>query len=230
MAGLVDFQNESEVKAYLDSLGIEYSYQCHKERDAEGCQRLADYLEGIKKNYDLAAQVLKKNCEENHYGESCFKLGAYYVGGKGGLQQNLKAAYDCFVKSCEKGGKKSVDACHNVGLLAHDGRALDKSDAVVARDYYTKACNGNFTASCFNLSTLYIQGAPGVAKDMSQALKYSLRACDQGHIWACANASRMYKLGEGTQTDNEKAELLKNRARDLHKEQKQYSPEFKLGV
>ncbi|XP_067892501.1 cytochrome c oxidase assembly factor 7 [Heterodontus francisci] len=230
MAGLINFQNEAEVREFLDNLGIEYSYQCHKEKDPEGCQRLADYLEGIKKNYEAAAQVLKHNCEENQHGESCYKLGSYYMIGKGGLQQNMKTAYECFVKSCEKDGKKSVDACHNAGLLAHDGQVFDnKPDSVKARDYYTKACNGNFTASCFNLSTLYIQGAPGLTKDMAKALKYSLKACDLGHIWACANTSRMYKLGEGTSKDAEKAEHFKNRAQDLHREQKEFSQQLKFG-
>lgn len=48
-----------------------------------GCQRLADYLEGVKKNYESTAQVLKHNCETNGHGESCYKLGAYHVTGKG---------------------------------------------------------------------------------------------------------------------------------------------------
>nr|XP_006006031.1 PREDICTED: cytochrome c oxidase assembly factor 7A [Latimeria chalumnae] len=183
MAGLIDFQNEEEVKQFLNNIGIEYSYQCHKEKDPEG-----------------------------------------------GIAQDLKAAYDCFLKSCAKGGKKSIDACHNVGLLAHDGRALgNKPDPTVARDYYTKACNGSFAASCFNLSALYLQGAPGIPKDMSQALKYSLRACDLGHIWGCANASRIYKLGDGTAKDDAKAEALKNRARALHTEQQKASQQLKFG-
>lgn len=118
MAGLVNFKDENEVKQFLDNLGIEYSFQCYKEKDPEGntcpgmsgagnpnkthisltklcflyaicmvflsgCQRLADYLEGVKKNYENAAQVLKHNCETHGYGESCYKLGAYHVTGKG---------------------------------------------------------------------------------------------------------------------------------------------------
>ena len=55
-----------------------------------GCQRLADYLEGVKKNYDSAAQVLKHNCETNGYGESCYKLGAYHVTGKGNILQTIR--------------------------------------------------------------------------------------------------------------------------------------------
>jgi TPR repeat protein len=42
-----------------------------------------DYLEGIQKNFDEAAKVLKFNCEENKHSDSCYKLGAYYVTGKG---------------------------------------------------------------------------------------------------------------------------------------------------
>lgn len=48
-----------------------------------GCHRLADYLEGVKKNYTQAAQVLKHTCENYNYSESCYKLGAYHVTGKG---------------------------------------------------------------------------------------------------------------------------------------------------
>lgn len=48
-----------------------------------GCYRLVDYLEGIKKNFEEAAKVLKFNCEKNKHGDSCYKLGGYYVTGKG---------------------------------------------------------------------------------------------------------------------------------------------------
>ncbi|XP_050818402.1 cytochrome c oxidase assembly factor 7 [Gopherus flavomarginatus] len=230
MAGLVNLEDEEEVKGYLENLGIEYSYQCYKEGDPDGCHRLADYLEGVKKDFEGAAKVLKENCEKNENSESCYKLGAYYATGKGRLSQDLKAAYNCFLKSCEKGGKKSINGCHNVGLLAHDGQVNDhKPDPVLARDYYTKACDGSFAPSCFNLSAIYLQGAPGIPKDMNLALKYSLKACDLGHVWACANASRMYKLGDGIDKSDAKAEALKNRARDLHKEQQEASRALTFG-
>ncbi|CAM9126580.1 unnamed protein product [Lampetra planeri] len=82
MAGLINFEDEKEVKQFLDNLGVEYSFQCYKENDPEGCQRLADYLEGVKKNYESSAQVLKHNCENHGHAESCYKLGAYHVIGK----------------------------------------------------------------------------------------------------------------------------------------------------
>ncbi|KAG2461592.1 cytochrome c oxidase assembly factor 7 [Polypterus senegalus] len=220
--GTVDFLNEDEVKEFLDNIGVEYHFQCHREKDPEGCQRLADYLDSIKKNYEGAAQILKMNCDQNQHSESCYKLGAYHVTGKGGLPQCLKTAYSYFVKSCEKGGKKSSDSCHNAALLVMDGQAVEgQSNPRLARDYYTKACQGGFAPSCFNLSALFIQGTAGLEKDMGLALRYALRACDLGHVWGCANASRMYRLGDGTAKDDGKAEALKNRAKELHGQQSQ---------
>lgn len=139
----------------------------------------------------------------------------------GGLTQDLKAAFRCFLMACEKPGKKSAEACHNAGLLAQDGQVNedDQPDLGKARDYYTRACDGGYAPSCFNLSAMFLQGAPGFPKDMALACQYSMKACDLGHVWACANASRMYKLGDGVDKDEVKAEVLKNRARQLHKEQ-----------
>lgn len=36
MAGLINFEDENEVKQFLDNLEVEYSFQCHKEKDPEG--------------------------------------------------------------------------------------------------------------------------------------------------------------------------------------------------
>lgn len=36
MAGLINFENEAEVKEFLENLGVEYSFQCYKEKDPEG--------------------------------------------------------------------------------------------------------------------------------------------------------------------------------------------------
>ena len=36
MAGLINFEDENEVKQFLDNIGVEYSFQCYKEKDPEG--------------------------------------------------------------------------------------------------------------------------------------------------------------------------------------------------
>nr|XP_035122132.1 cytochrome c oxidase assembly factor 7-like [Callithrix jacchus] len=177
----------------------------------EGCYRLVDNLQGIQKNFDEAAKVLKFNCEDNQHSDSCYKLGAYYVTGKGGLTQDMKAAASCFLIACEKPGKKSLAACHNITRLAHDGWVNEdgQPDLGKARDYYTRVCDAGYASSYFNCSAMFLQGGTGFFKDMDMKCKYSMKVCDVGHFWACANASRMYKLGDGIENDEAKAEVLK---------------------
>uniref|UniRef100_A0A8C8B3F1 Cytochrome c oxidase assembly factor 7 n=1 Tax=Otus sunia TaxID=257818 RepID=A0A8C8B3F1_9STRI len=84
MAGFINFEDEEEVRSYLENLHVEYSYHCFKEKDPDGCQRLADYLDAVKKDFVAAARVLRDNCEAHGHSESCYKLGAYQAIGKGG--------------------------------------------------------------------------------------------------------------------------------------------------
>lgn len=108
MAGFINFADEEEVRAYLENLHVEYSYQCFKEKDPDGkvlpplppaaagpaggsarvpclagCQRFADYLDAVRKDFVAAARVLRDNCEVHGHSESCYKLGAYQALGKG---------------------------------------------------------------------------------------------------------------------------------------------------
>lgn len=62
-----------------------------------------DYLEGIQKNFDEAAKVLKFNCEKYGHGDSCYKLGGYYVTGKGEEMQVFTGLGDCCGQSTVRG-------------------------------------------------------------------------------------------------------------------------------
>lgn len=186
------------------------------------------------KCFRLAIVILIHECSLNaelhliFYGQIVIQVMEFELFPPGGMTECLKTAYSLFMRSCNSGGKKSTDACHNVGLLAHDGRALEGTpDLKAARQYYEKACAGGFAPSCFNLSAMFIEGnSKGMAPDMTQALKYANRACELGHVWGCANASRMYRLGDGAEKDEKKAEELKNRARELHGIEKERQLKF----
>lgn len=41
MAGVVDFQDEEQVKSFLENMEVECNYQCYREKDPDGerCQR-----------------------------------------------------------------------------------------------------------------------------------------------------------------------------------------------
>ncbi|KAH6941106.1 hypothetical protein HPB50_013587 [Hyalomma asiaticum] len=85
-----DFQKEEDVKEFLDNLGIEYRFECFKERKPDGCHRLGDYLEAIKKDFVRACNVYKNNCDNYHHGKSCFKYANYRLVGKGPMQACYK--------------------------------------------------------------------------------------------------------------------------------------------
>lgn len=47
MAGLINFEDEKEVKEFLDNLGVEYSYQCYREKSPEG--KMLSLVTGMQK-------------------------------------------------------------------------------------------------------------------------------------------------------------------------------------
>lgn len=96
----LDLQNESDVKDYIERLGIEYRFGCYSEKKPEGekiqnfvifsainfvsvCHLLGDYLESIKKDFEKASKVYRSNCDDYGYGKSCLKFGHYSFLGKG---------------------------------------------------------------------------------------------------------------------------------------------------
>ena len=54
MAGLINFEDEKEVKQFLDNLGVEYSFQCYKEKQPEGICALH--------SFSAESQILSKTC------------------------------------------------------------------------------------------------------------------------------------------------------------------------
>lgn len=54
MAGLINFEDENEVKQFLDNLGVEYSFQCYKEKDPEGKFSCAVHTSAVLKHWTPA--------------------------------------------------------------------------------------------------------------------------------------------------------------------------------
>ena len=52
MAGLVDFQDEEQVKSFLENMEVECNYQCYREKDPDGERR----LQGFKDTWGLRPQ------------------------------------------------------------------------------------------------------------------------------------------------------------------------------
>lgn len=137
----VNFQNQDEVKDYLQNIGTEYRFGCYSEKNPEcklfvyinikhdariylffllltfaACHLLGDYLETIRKDYEKARIVYQSNCNDYNYPRSCLKYGNYaFIGkGKSGVKGNPAEALQYYEKGC---GLGDSDNCLHSGLI-----------------------------------------------------------------------------------------------------------------
>jgi cytochrome c oxidase assembly factor 7 len=181
-----DLKKESDVKEYLEKLGIEYRFGCYSEKRPEGetfnfpsidfivvycvilanfcvpfsvCHLLGDYLESIKKDFDKASKVYRSTCDDYGYAKSCLKYGNYSFLGKGKASDrgDPVKAYSYYEKGCNL---NDADSCLHSGLILVS-RALP---AKIERDvpkglaFLTKSCEMNNSTACFYLSGMFISG------------------------------------------------------------------------
>ncbi|KAK7501403.1 hypothetical protein BaRGS_00007207 [Batillaria attramentaria] len=211
---MYDLKDEEQAKEYLKNVGIEYRFQCYQEKNPEGCHRLADFLESVKKEFEKAATVYKTNCDDSQYGHSCFKYGNYRINGRGS-EKDPDVALDYYLKGCDSG---YLPACHNAGLVLISDKIGSVTDASRAVQLLTNACEQKHVASCYQLSGWFIKGTKSIPKDMTKAFEYSKKACDLGNCYGCANLSQMYKKGDGVAKDEKLAEKYRLQAKELHDE------------
>merc|ERR1712227_984790 len=124
--------NKEDVAEYIKNLEIEYTYQCFEENlskkeKAEGCHNLGDFMESVRRDDSKARSIYEKNCIENEWGKSCFKLGCFDNLGKGlAGGRDRHSALRNFDTACRYG---IAQACHSAGLLmATEGVNLEKTD------------------------------------------------------------------------------------------------------
>ena len=221
-----EFVKEEESADYVKRVGIEYRFDCYHENVVEGCHRLADFLEAFEKDFKKARIVYEKNCVDNRYGHSCFKLGNYTMIGRGG-EKNLQDAYKSFTLGCEC---NDGACCHNAALMHQTKRREGKEDYVEAARLLEHGCSLDYVNSCQILSTMYITGKPGLAKDMHKAFTSGLKGCEGGHMYACANVSQMYKRGDGVPQSDELATKYRDMAKELHQKVTEFDQqELKFG-
>ncbi|KFM69405.1 Sel1 repeat-containing protein 1-like protein, partial [Stegodyphus mimosarum] len=210
-----EFKSEEELKQFIENLGTEYRFSCFKEKNSEGCHLLGDYLEAIQKDFEGAAKVYKSNCDERNYARSCFKYGNYCYLGKG-IEKDVLSAFNYYKKACSL---DSAEACLHCGVMltTKDKSAKDiiTRDYVEGLKYLEKSCAGGNATACYFASSLYITGAEGIPKNRTKASELSRLACDGRNVYACMNLSQMYREGDGVEKDEEKANLYKERAREI---------------
>lgn len=108
-----DLQREEDVKEYLENLGLEYRFGCFSEKNPDACQRLGEYFETIKKDFDKALKVYKNNCDEYSYGKSCYQYAVLGLKGRG-PKHIREEVPTYFEKGCDAGNS---DSCTTGGML-----------------------------------------------------------------------------------------------------------------
>ncbi|XP_037935557.1 cytochrome c oxidase assembly factor 7 homolog [Teleopsis dalmanni] len=247
-----DLKKESDVKEYIEKLGIEYRFGCYSEKKPEVCHLLGDYLEGIKKDFEKAAKVYKSTCDDYGYAKSCYKFGNYSFLGKGksGSKGDPRSAYNYYEKGCNLNDSES---CLHSGLLLVSRSMPKQMDRDVPKglEYLTKSCDMDNGTACFYLSGMHISGVHKnpesttdidiksqkandfiIQKDMKKAFDYAYKACELKNMYACANLSQMYARGDGTTKDESQADKYKKMAVQMQEELKKVQPtlQFQQGV
>ncbi|KAF4518694.1 hypothetical protein B566_EDAN002730 [Ephemera danica] len=221
-----DLKQESDVKEFIDKLGVEYRFGCYHEGKPEVCHLLGDYLEAIKKDFEKARKVYKTNCDHHSFGKSCYKFANYTFIGKGASKGSAdrEGAMKYFEKGCQLG---EPDSCLHAGLMCISnspgaGPKERPRDYKGGMAFLEKGCEGKNAFSCYYLSGLFLSGVAqaGLERDMTKARAYSETACDLGNMYACANLSQMYKKGDGVAKDETLSEKFKQRALEIQEQAK----------
>ncbi|XP_063547614.1 cytochrome c oxidase assembly factor 7 homolog [Cydia strobilella] len=230
-----DLKQEDEVKEYIENLGIEYRFGCYKEKKAEVCHLLGDYLEAIKKDFEKAAKVYKSNCVDYKFGKSCLKYGNYCLVGRGKEKGDPAEALTYFEKGCELG---EPSACLHAGMMltATGPNVSIKRDVPKGFNYLKKSCDQNDDMACHYLCGMYISGVPKnvaeynphnpaknknieylIKPDMKQAFEFAKKSCENGNMYGCANVSMMYKKGDGVEKNADESKRFFQIAQELQK-------------
>ncbi|KAM8719890.1 hypothetical protein ACLKA7_006016 [Drosophila subpalustris] len=163
-----DLKKESDVKEYVEKLGVEYRFGCYSEKKPEVCHLLGDYLEGIKKDFEKASKVYKSTCDDYGYAKSCYKYGNYSFLGKGksGSKGEPRVAYQYYEKGCNL---NDSDACLHSGLLLVSRSMPKEIDRNVPKglQFLTKSCDMNNATACFYLSGMHISGVQKKPDDVA---------------------------------------------------------------
>lgn len=88
-------------------------------------------------------------------------------------------------KLCDRG---DLMACHNVALEFDFGEIASESTRTLAKDLYTRACEGGMELSCRRLAELAVVESGG---DLLAALPLLQRTCSSGDVDACCDIAEI---------------------------------------
>ncbi|RUS90557.1 hypothetical protein EGW08_001645 [Elysia chlorotica] len=226
MARSYDLTDEKQTKEYLRDVEIEYQFQCFDQKEPDGCHRLAEFRENVRKNVDAAGPLFKENCDSKNYPKSCYKYGQCLLTGKGvpGNKVDLISALQYYEKSCDLG---LAGGCFNAAQLRMTDKAKSQANVDKAVALLDKACNLKDGEACYRLSAFYLMGT-FVEKNLKKAFEVAKSGCELGNMFACNNLSLMYRHGNGTEKNQTLSLEARQRTKELSEQMKKKQPTVSL--
>lgn len=128
-----------------------------------------------------------------------------------GTEQNTIEAYKYYRKTCDL---DHGDGCLFSGTMLTQEKKMELNFVEGLADL-EKACSKNNTKACYFASGIYLSGVEGIPQNKTKARELSLSACNGGNIYACMNLCQMYRIGDGVEKDEKKANEFKERAKEI---------------
>ena len=124
------------------------------------------------KQYELAADILKRNTNDNPKTQT--KLGELYLTGKG-VEKNYKEAFNLFKQAAEKG---NALAQYRLGDMYFKAQGIKRNYAEALKWYTKSASKGNKDAA-YALGMMYAEGI-GVKQDNDTAMRWFTKSGRSG--------------------------------------------------
>ncbi|KAF5399876.1 Sel1 repeat-containing protein 1B [Paragonimus heterotremus] len=216
-SGILEFKDEAEVEDYMRDLGLRFEFGCRKEKNAQSCHSLAQWYETYKHSPKRCAEILKPNCFEMKYGDSCLKYGVFKLFGKTDVARDPLEAYQAFEFGCKSA--QHSKCCQAAGRLIAEGIVSHSPTLMAALPLFERGCKLGLAESCFHLGGASITLATKLEDAQSKtkvadspdtlrakALAAWSEGCKLGHELSCRNVARMYAIGDGVPVDKEKSD------------------------
>jgi len=229
----VDLKDHEEVKDYIENLGIEYRFGCYQEKSPKSCHLLADFWEGVKKDYSKAYKTYETNCIDYKHGHSCHKAGGYRYFGKG-CTKNGDLAFDFYNRGCDLGYHSSCLSAGLLDLANPKSEGYTRTTAPNPKNglrLLKKACDeGGIAEACYRYGASFIRGESNYCvKDMDEAFKYCLKGCELGSLGGCTNIAIMYRKGDGCEKNEELANQYGEVVKEMMEQLKETQESWKSG-
>ncbi|CAL8103740.1 unnamed protein product [Calicophoron daubneyi] len=233
-SGLLEFKSLEEMNENMEELGLRFRHGCEKEKNPISCHSLAQWLETFKHSPEQSVEILKQNCYERKFGDSCFKYSALKLFGRTNVARDPLAAYQALEFGCNS--CSHAKCCQGAGRVVADGIASHAPSLTAALPLFERGCQLGLAESCFHLGGALFSLSERAKNKASEASKgtgpgYSLelrnralvawtKGCELGHEFACRNVSRMFSIGDGIERDQVRADEFMRKANSLIKNPK----------